>query len=445
MREEYTVSEYLHQGPIDPVACEVCNALFLPEAPGLSFCSVDCYEQLKNKAKGKAKRIRYKRNQARPKPVTSNPEPIIGDASYDDDMLWAERARYWEGEQSETSSTFKYRRRRPIEERKPLILTGHGVRLKIDHGTLIVRDGFTRYPQKLKEWRFFPGEWRLPSRIILLDTDGSITLPVINWLSEQNVPLILMNYRGQVQSVIGGRGVVSDLRLRQVQIEAQSNGIGLEIATQLIQNKIKACKSTLKIFHSLKAKRAIQKLDQHLKELKYAVTDRRSLLIIEARAAADYFDVWYTIPINWKNANSHPIPDDWRFVGRRLSFYGRSNKNATDPVNAILNYAYAILESQVLISTIAAGLDPTIGYLHACRPERTALVYDLMEPLRPCVDQEVLSFIKSHIFTPKDFTLNGQGICRLHPGLAQLTTNLIPNINLICNQVNKIVETLNAI
>jgi CRISP-associated protein Cas1 len=53
----------------------------------------------------------------------------------------------------------------------------------------------------------------------------------------------------------------------------------------------------------------------------------------------------------------------------------------------MLNYAYAVLESQVRIATVSSeGLDATIGYLHACRPGRMALVYDLMEPLRPRVD-----------------------------------------------------------
>jgi CRISP-associated protein Cas1 len=67
------------------------------------------------------------------------------------------------------------------------------------------------------------------------------------------------------------------------------------------------------------------------------------------------------------------------------------NRHATHLVNAMLNYAYAVLESQVRIATVSSeGLDATIGYLHACRPGRMALVYDLMEPLRPRVDQSVL-------------------------------------------------------
>jgi CRISPR-associated protein Cas1 len=43
------------------------------------------------------------------------------------------------------------------------------------------------------------------------------------------------------------------------------------------------------------------------------------------------------------------------------------NRHATHPVNAMLNYAYAVLESQVRIATVSQGLDPHVGYLHACR------------------------------------------------------------------------------
>jgi CRISPR-associated protein Cas1 len=102
---------------------------------------------------------------------------------------------------------------------------------------------------------------------------------------------------------------------------------------------------------------------------------------------------------------------------------GRS-RHATHPVNALLNYAYAVLESQVRIATVAQGLDPTIGYLHTCRPGRMALVYDLMEPLRPLVDRLVLGFVLSHTFLPSDFALVVNGVCRLHPQLGKQVTRL---------------------
>jgi CRISPR-associated protein Cas1 len=95
------------------------------------------------------------------------------------------------------------------------------------------------------------------------------------------------------------------------------------------------------------------------------------------------------------------------------------NRHATHPVNAMLNYAYAVLESQVRIAAVSQGLDPTIGSLHASRPGRVALVYDLMEPLRPHVDRLVLSVVLSHTFVPSDFVLDSNGVCRLHPQLAR--------------------------
>jgi CRISPR-associated protein Cas1 len=106
----------------------------------------------------------------------------------------------------------------------------------------------------------------------------------------------------------------------------------------------------------------------------------------------------------------------------RQDLLRRTNRNARHPVNAMLNYAYAVLESQVRTTIAEAGLDPTIGYLHACQPGRQALVYDLMEPYRPHVDREVLTFVRLHAFTPRDFLIDSKGVCRLHPSM---TANLV--------------------
>ena len=98
---------------------------------------------------------------------------------------------------------------------------------------------------------------------------------------------------------------------------------------------------------------------------------------------------------------------------------GCNNRHASYPVNAMLNYAYAVLESQIRIASVSQGLDPYIGYLHSCRPGRVALVYDLMEPLRPQTDRLVLDFVLSHSFSPSDFALRANGVCRLHPQRAR--------------------------
>jgi hypothetical protein len=60
--------------------------------------------------------------------------------------------------------------------------------------------------------------------------------------------------------------------------------------------------------------------------------------------------------------------------------------------------------------------------LHVCQPGRQALVYDLMEPYRPQVDQEVLAIVRSQVFTPRDFVIDSHGVCRMHPEFAKRLT-----------------------
>lgn len=106
----------------------------------------------------------------------------------------------------------------------------------------------------------------------------------------------------------------------------------------------------------------------------------------------------------------------------------------------MLNYAYAVLESQVRIAIVSRGLDPTIGYLHTSRSGRVALVYDLMEPLRPPVDRSVLYFVRSHTFTPSDFALGSDGVCRLHPQLARIVAHSTVSDIAVQEKVRSIVQ-----
>jgi CRISPR-associated protein Cas1 len=96
------------------------------------------------------------------------------------------------------------------------------------------------------------------------------------------------------------------------------------------------------------------------------------------------------------------------------------NRNAAHPVNAMLNYAYAALESEIRITAIAAGYDPTIGIMHEGSDGSSKFIFDLMEPERPRVDRAVLDFIKGHVFDPADFDIRTDGVCRLNPEMARM-------------------------
>ena len=99
--------------------------------------------------------------------------------------------------------------------------------------------------------------------------------------------------------------------------------------------------------------------------------------------------------------------------------YASGSRNASHPVNAILNYAYAVLQSQVQIRLVAEGYDPMLGIMHSDREGAPAFVFDMMEPERPKVDRAVLAFLKSEALHPADFTIREDGVVRLNPELAR--------------------------
>lgn len=91
----------------------------------------------------------------------------------------------------------------------------------------------------------------------------------------------------------------------------------------------------------------------------------------------------------------------------------------------MLNYAYGILESQVRMQVMAAGLDPKVGLLHGSARGKYGLVYDLMEPLRPVVDRKVLAFVETHTFHAADFTIRPDGVCRLNWEMASRLVKVV--------------------
>ena len=165
---------------------------------------------------------------------------------------------------------------------------------------------------------------------------------------------------------------------------------------------------------------ALSRLDDNAPN---SISDLRAL---EANCAAAYFRAWQGIPIKWRGTSRRPIPDNWTSIIQRSSpFHLAGNRNAGHPVNAILNYAYAVLESEIRIKAISEGYDPTIGIMHEGSDGSSKFVFDLMEPERPKVDRSILDFVKSTVFDPADFTIRSDGVVRINPQLARMVAAIV--------------------
>ena len=73
---------------------------------------------------------------------------------------------------------------------------------------------------------------------------------------------------------------------------------------------------------------------------------------------------------------------------------GRRNKPryVTNVINALLNYGYSVLYSEVAKQIHAQGLDSFYGFYHKSHESEQALVYDLAEPYRVLIESTVLEF-----------------------------------------------------
>lgn len=335
--------------------------------------------------------------------------------------IWSGRCDHWITEIRRATG----RRRLRERQQEPLILCGHGVSLRVDGGTLLVRNGLTHYPQQREEFRFFRGEHVIPPRIIMLDGSGCVSFDVLDWLAEQRVTLVRINWQGDVVSVIAGSGFAADPKKLRWQVETRADPVKrIEFATSLIREKIAHSIETLEapIFAEASREASISRLRHECDGL--SLREPKSipaLLGIEGRAAAGYFKAWEGVPLRWKGTSRRPVPDSWQTIGPRSAVHGTKAKNvrASHPLNAMLNYAYAVLQSEVQVEAVAAGYDPTLGIMHNGYKGSPALVFDFMEPRRPRVDATVLGFALAETFSAADFVIRSDGVVRLAPQLAR--------------------------
>jgi CRISPR-associated protein Cas1 len=87
---------------------------------------------------------------------------------------------------------------------------------------------------------------------------------------------------------------------------------------------------------------------------------------------------------------------------------------AVDPINALFNYGYTVLESRCYKALNSSNLDCHVGFLHEMQHGGKApLVYDLQEPFRWLVDIAVINGLENKVFAKNDFIRTESYVIRL--------------------------------
>jgi CRISP-associated protein Cas1 len=112
-----------------------------------------------------------------------------------------------------------------------------------------------------------------------------------------------------------------------------------------------------------------------------------------------------------------------------LPFARRSLQGATDEFNASINYGYGILYNIVETAIVAAGLDSSLGLMHAMGYGKLSLVYDLIEPYRPWVDELIVQLILRGLLQKNNFETDGKLMSLNKAGKAILIEALVSKLN----------------
>jgi CRISPR-associated endonuclease Cas1 len=301
----------------------------------------------------------------------------------------------------------------PISKGGVLTIHGFGVRVRMQSGHLEIEDGVADERRTVRLARVGHGLRRL----VCISEDGFFTLDALKWLADQHASLIMLDRSGKV-SLVTGPTAPSDARLRRAQALAQQSGAALEIMRELMRAKLDGQQQLVRSkLANTTAADIIAKLQNSL----FTAENLDTVASLEAQAASAYWSAWGELPISFPRQDITRVPEHWRTFGTRKSVITGSPRLATNPPNAILNYCYALLESETRIAVSAVGLDPGLGMLHLDTPNRDSLACDIMEPIRPSVDAWLLDWIMREPFRRSDFFEEGNGNCRL---LRPLTAKL---------------------
>jgi CRISPR-associated endonuclease Cas1 len=298
-----------------------------------------------------------------------------------------------------------------IEPRHGVItLFGYGISVRVDRGHLLVEDGIGADRRSAR----FPRVGHGLKRVVTIGTDGMISLAALRWLSDQDGAFVMLDRIGKVL-VTAGSVKPSDARLRRAQSLAHHSGLALPIAKELIRQKLIQQEVLVrKYFPNSASDEIFEDTRAQLEE----ASSSDEIRLWEAQAARAYWTAWRELPISFPRRDLPRVPDHWKKFGSRISPLTSSPRLAVNPPNALLNYLYALLESEARLALAALGLDPGIGVLHNDLRTRDSLACDLMDPIRPNVDEFLLEWLRRTPIRREWFFEQRDGNCRLMADLA---------------------------
>lgn len=281
----------------------------------------------------------------------------------------------------------------PREEALPLYVQARGAKVSKKGETLEITTDEATQAVRLKE----------VSQLVLLG-QVYVTTPTLHELMSREIPISWHSFGGWFAGHSIGTGH-KNVEVRTAQYRASFDPAAcLCLAKGLVVAKIQNQRTLLRRNWKLDQvpEELLQGFQRDIRHAQRAST-LAQLLGAEGQGAARYFRAFASML-------SRSEEESLQF-----DFEKRNRRPPTDPVNALLSYAYALLTRTWTVVLTAVGFDAYRGFYHQPRYGRPALALDLMEPFRPLIaDSSVIQAINNGEVRPSDF-ISAAGSVALTP------------------------------
>ncbi|MST31173.1 CRISPR-associated endonuclease Cas1 [Acidimicrobiaceae bacterium USS-CC1] len=309
------------------------------------------------------------------------------------------------------------------------VVIGAGASITVRLGHLVVEDGVATK----RRTRRFPRAMRPADRLTRLVVEaasGTVSLDALTWCRSLGVVVVGLDRDGEPAWSTSPDGPRDARLIRALAVAGlrDDDPLGMTITRRLLRVKLAGQQQIAA--GPLAAPQIADTIGGLLDSLDHArsVNQARQM---EASAAALYFDAWTRQPAaapTFARRDASRVPDTWNsYDGRRSLFgAGHSNRRASHPTNAILNYLYSLARVEANIALQRLGLDPALGVLHADMARRDSLACDLLEAARPAVDRYTLQLLARRSFRRVDFLEGLEGEVRLGISLRTELAETLP-------------------
>src|SRR3989475_5902239 len=253
-------------------------------------------------------------------------------------------------------------------------LSGYGLSVSLKDSKIILKNGTYPYSdiQEREEWFIT----QLPYEKIVISGKGYLSTDALALLNENNRNVILVNSHGKPVSQMSGlMDSMTATKYRMGQYDTFRDPKKCKYLTKwILKEKIESQIRFLESLHRDDSKNTIQILRNYLNQVESSLEPYK----IEAKAGQVYFRYYATL-----------FDPRHKFESRNNSSLRITKRNASDPINALLNYGYAVLAGEIYKFINGMGFDAYFGFNHRSHTGFQPLVYDIMEPFRWLVERAV--------------------------------------------------------